>query len=62
MARILKKRSVKSGLPPGSLVYVGDKAAEQATVTVMEFGDGVFREEVVTSLDACLPSDDPSTV
>ncbi len=62
MARILKKRSVKSGLPPGSLVYVGDKAAERATVTVMEFGDGVFREEVVTSLDACLPSDDPSTI
>lgn len=62
MARILKKRSVKSGLPPGSLVYVGDTSTRPATVTVMEFGGGVFREEEVTSRDGFLPSSDPSTV
>jgi magnesium transporter len=61
MARILKKRSVKSGLPPGSLVYVGDKTAERATITIVEFGEGVFREKVVASLDGCVPTD-PSTV
>jgi magnesium transporter len=61
MARILKKRSVKSGLPPGSLVYVGDKTAERATITIVEFGEGVFREKVVASIDGCVPTD-PSTV
>ena len=30
MTRIVKKRSVKAGLPPGSLVYVGDKGAGKA--------------------------------
>ena len=40
MPRIVKKRSVKAGLPPGSLVYVGDKSAGKAKVTRCRISGG----------------------
>jgi len=62
MARIIKKRSVKTGLPPGSLVYVGDKRTEQANITVIEYGEGVFLEKSLKELDECFPCRDSTTV
>jgi magnesium transporter len=62
MARIIKKRSVKAGLPPGSLVYVGDKRTEQANITVIEYGEGVFLEKSLKELSECFPCRDSSTV
>ncbi len=62
MARIVKKRSVKAGLPPGSLVYVGEQRTEQAHITVIEYGEGVFRERALDDLTECSPCRDASTV
>lgn len=62
MARMIKKRSVKAGLPPGSLVYVGEQRTEQPSITVIEYGEGVFRESTIRELAACFPSRDVSTV
>jgi len=62
MARIIKKRSVKAGLPPGSLVYVGEERTEQANVTVLEYGEGVFLEKSLRELSECFPCRDSSTV
>lgn len=62
MARIIKKRSVKAGLPPGSLVYVGEQRSVQASITVIEYGEGVFREKTLNELTECFPCRDASTV
>lgn len=62
MARMIKKRSVKAGLPPGSLVYVGEQRTELPNITVIEYGEGVFRETVLKELEACFPSRGASTV
>jgi len=49
MARHSKKsRSKKTGLPPGSLVYIGSQAAETSKVTLCEYdGDHVIKKEIV---------------
>jgi magnesium transporter len=62
MARIVKKRSLKAGLPPGSLVYVGDRNAAKATVTVIEYREGLVREASLTDLTECFPCSDTTTV
>lgn len=62
MPRIVKKRSVKAGLPPGSLVYVGNKGAGKAKVTVVEYQEGKVREASISDLAECFPCSDTSTV
>jgi magnesium transporter len=62
MPRNMKKRSLKAGLPPGSLVYVGEKGAAKATVTVVEYKEGLVREATLADLTECFPCADESTV
>jgi len=58
-----KKRSRKSGLPPGSLVYVGDKPVEQnARITMFDFDEQHMLEKVVRHVEECLPFANASTV
>jgi len=61
-AGMVKKRSVKAGLPPGSLVYVGEKRTEEPKITVMEYGEGVLREITLKDVAECFPRSDASTV
>jgi magnesium transporter len=39
MRRLAKRISKKAGLPPGTLLYVGEERPQQAKVTVMEYDD-----------------------
>lgn len=47
-----KKRSIKSGLPPGSLVHIGDTPAEAATITVMHYDAINLEETTFDSVEA----------
>ncbi|MHC1725563.1 MAG: magnesium/cobalt transporter CorA [Syntrophobacteraceae bacterium] len=60
MAKAIKKRSGKAGLPPGSLVYVGEKDAAKLKAAIYEYSEQSF-EELVTSLpEECLtPANKP---
>ncbi|TFG92120.1 MAG: magnesium/cobalt transporter CorA [Syntrophobacterales bacterium] len=62
MPRIVKKRSVKAGLPPGSLVYVGDKGAGKAKISVVEYKENMVREASISDLTECFSCSDVSTV
>jgi magnesium transporter len=53
MSKLTKKRSVKTGLPPGSLVYVGDKKAEEAKISVIEFDENQFSERSFRQIREC---------
>jgi magnesium transporter len=54
MARTQKKRSTKVGLPPGTLVHVGDARTDDIKISVIEYRDDFFHEEVISSLDSCI--------
>ena len=46
----ISKRSAKAGLPPGSLVYLGEPAAERPLLTLIEYDADTYREEQPASV------------
>ncbi len=60
--RTIRKRSQKSGLPPGTLVHIGRQRAEKAKITVIDYDEKQFAEEQFESIDACFAFKDKPTV
>jgi magnesium transporter len=59
VAKITKKISKKAGLPPGTLVYVGDKAEKRFKVIFATYDRERYAEKALTSLEACpVPAED----
>jgi magnesium transporter len=62
MTAARKKRSAKTGLPPGSLIHIGEQHAAQAKVTLIEYDESRFTEKEVATLEGMLPAKDAQTV
>ena len=60
--RLLKKRTVKAGLPPGSVVFVGEKKLETTNLTIIDYDETHFLEKEVNTIEECLPFKDLPTV
>ena len=60
--RTTKKRSSKAGLPPGTLVYVGEKKVESVRITFIDYDEQNFEEKQVPSIEECLKLKDTPTV
>jgi magnesium transporter len=58
----VKKRSAKAGLPPGSLVHVGERKAEQVRISIIDFDQTEIREVQVGSVEESFPFRDTSSV
>ncbi|HHQ45499.1 MAG TPA: magnesium/cobalt transporter CorA [Candidatus Altiarchaeales archaeon] len=56
------KRSAKTGLPPGSLVHVGDKKADRVLMRAIDYDRDSISEREVKRVEECLPLKDTSTV
>ncbi len=62
MPKLTKKRSEKAGLPPGTLVHIGEKKAEIPKITIMDYGEAHFQEKVVKTIEECFLFKDTPTV
>ncbi len=62
MFRFVRDRSKKSGLPPGTLVHIGEKKAVKAKITVMDYDEAHYEEKEVETVEECLPLTDRSAV
>lgn len=62
MAKLTNRRSKKSGLPPGSLVHVGERKMETVRITVMDYDEQNFEEKEVRSIEECFPFKSTPTV
>ena len=51
MLRSTRKISEKAGLPPGSLVYVGEQKERKARITILEYDEQHVEEGEVEALD-----------
>jgi len=51
--KLVEKRSKKAGLPPGTLVYVGDKDLGPIRITYMAYDEQNFHEEQVKKIEDC---------
>jgi magnesium transporter len=52
--RFTKKRSVKTGLPPGSLVHIGDASDKSVQISVIGYGAGEIDERQSVQLEQYL--------
>mgnify|MGYP000949363268 CR=1 FL=1 len=62
MVRMMKRRSGKSGLPPGSLVYVGERKSHGTRISVIDYDDRSVSERELADVGECLPFKDSHTV
>jgi magnesium transporter len=62
MPRLIKKRSKKAGLPPGTLVHIGEQKAEEVSITVIDYDEGRLQEEEIETVEECFPFKDKPTV
>jgi magnesium transporter len=53
MGKVIKKRSQKAGLPPGTLVHVGEEKAEAVRITVIDYDEQSFQEKQATNIEEC---------
>ncbi len=60
--RLFKRYSQKVGLPPGSLVYIGEERTEPVQITVTDYNETHFHEEEVQTIQECLHFRSPETV
>ncbi len=58
MLRFIKRISKKSGLPPGSLVHVGEKKIEKTRIRVIDYDEASIEERELASVDECFPYKD----
>jgi len=57
-----RKRSEKKGLPPGTLVHIGERKAEKVRITITDYDETQFQEKEVETIEECFPFKDTQTV
>jgi magnesium transporter len=57
-----KKRAVKAGLPPGTLVHIGHKKTDQVFITVIEYDEEQFQQREIKQIEECFPLKDKPTI
>ncbi|MFC2043976.1 magnesium/cobalt transporter CorA [Chloroflexota bacterium] len=62
MHRLIKKRSEKAGLPPGTLVHVGEQRVEKVKITIIDYDEINFVEKEAKTIEECFPFKEKSTV
>jgi magnesium transporter len=53
MARMIRKSSKKAGLPPGTLIHIGEKLTEKTRITLVEYDGRGFEEKELKDLETC---------
>ena len=53
MARLTKKRSKKAGLPPGTLIHIGERKAEEPKITVIDYDEANYQEKEIKKIEEC---------
>lgn len=62
MVKFMKKISKKAGLPPGSLVHIGERKTEEVSIRLVGYGEDRFEERGPCTLQECLSHIDQSVV
>lgn len=55
MVRFIKRISKKAGLPPGTLVHIGEKKTEKVRIRLMDYDPDRFEEKDLTAIEEYFP-------
>ena len=53
MSRFIKKRANKVGLPPGSLVHIGERKTDKVTISILNYDEMQFQEREAKTVEEC---------
>lgn len=62
MARLIKKISSTIGLPPGTLVHVGEEMTRKVRITLIDYDETDIKESTVESIEDVFPFKDKPSV
>jgi magnesium transporter len=62
MVERVKKRSLKAGMSPGTLIHIGAKRVSETRVHIMDYDEGSVRERAKATLEECVPFRDTDSV
>lgn len=62
VTRLIKKHSTKAGLPPGSLVLVGEQRVERPSISVIDYNEESLQERDDVSVEDCAGYPDSRSV
>jgi magnesium transporter len=62
MPKPITKRSEKRGLPPGTLVHVGEKKIEEVRIKIIDYDEAQLEEKEAKTVEECFPFKDKPTV
>ncbi len=62
MPRLIKNISKKAGLPPGTLLYVGDDKKEKVKIHMITYDENIFDEKEITFIDNTVSQIDRSKI
>lgn len=62
MGRFIKRNKKSAGLPPGSLVHIGEKKTEKAKITLIDYDENNFFEKEPETIDECFRYKDKKSV
>jgi magnesium transporter len=60
--RLIKTRSKKAGLPPGTLIHIGEKKVEELKITLIDYDEAHFQEKEIKTIEECVVFKDKPTV
>ena len=62
MSLFLKKSSKKAGLPPGTVVFVGEKKVEETGITIIDYDENQYDEKEIKNIEECFHYKDTPSV
>jgi magnesium transporter len=62
MSLFLKKGSEKAGLPPGTVVFVGEKKVEEIRITIIDYDEHQYAEREVKNIEECFSFKDTPSI
>jgi len=62
MSLFLKKSSKKAGLPPGTVVFVGEQKVEEIRITLIDYDENQYEEREIKNIEDCFPYKDTPSI
>lgn len=62
MPRPTHRRSRKTGLPPGSLIHIGERKTERTRIAIIDYDERNFEGKKAKTVEECFPFKDKATV
>jgi len=54
MRKLIRRTNKSRGLPPGSLVHIGDKKTDKTKISIIDYSIGKFDEKEIKNIEECI--------